>query len=303
VASNSHHQGALLTLSPYAPSRRRAINALIGGLWLVGLVLEANQGSAQSEPAQRSVLEYARWAERVLSSPPAGIELLPALEDRFAERVIEERRKGELGMLRRADGLQRAARAHAADMLERDYTGHIGPAGRSVIERVGILDRRFIGSTGENLAEHVGVPAAAIAEQVGPMALQLISGFLESPEHRKNLLEPSYTHHGIGAAASGDRLIVVHVFGDRRAALAQDLSLEVAEGAELPFDFEQGQGLSAPAKYGFARPGEPAGDVVPLDVDVNEVAVDPDTYQLQFFLPTDQSDRFLVAPGPIVVVQ
>jgi uncharacterized protein YkwD len=276
---------------------------LIAGLVISGAVPGASQGSGEDDAAARSVLEYAKWAEQVLAAPPAGIQLLPALEDRLAKRVSKTRRDHDVGALESAPGLQRAARAHAVDMLERDYTGHIGPDGRSATERVGILDRRFIGLTGENLAEHVGIPAEAVANQVGPMALQLVSGFLDSPDHRKNLLNPDYTHHGIGAAAEGDRLIVVHVFGGRRALLQQDLPLQVRQPAKLPLAFEQGEGLSTPVKYGFGPLGQPTGESVPLDVSLNEVAVDPGAYQLRFFLPTEQSNRFAVVPGPIVVVQ
>ena len=283
--------------------RASATIGLIAGLAVGGAVLGANQGSDQAGAARRSVLEYAQWAEQVLASPPAGIRFLPALEDRLAERVGKARREHDLRELRRDAGLQRAARAHAVDMLQRDYTGHIGPAGRSATERVGILDRRFIGLTGENLAEHVGIPGAAVAEQGGPMALKLVSGFLDSPDHRKNLLNPDYTRHGFGAAVEGDRLIVVHVFGARRAALEQDLPLQVAQGAELPLAFEENEGLSTPAKYVFGRPGQPTGEVVPLDVGLAEVAVEPGTYQLEFFLPTERTGRFAVVPGPIVVVQ
>ena len=282
--------------------RVSSVIGLIAGLVIGGAVPGASQGSDQDD-ATRSVLEYAKWAEQVLASPPAGIQFLASLEDRLVERVSKERSEHDLGALDRDPGLQRAARAHAVDMLQRDYTGHIGPAGHSATERVGILDRRFIGLTGENLAENVGIPMAAVAEQVGPMALKLVSGFLESPEHRKNLLGPDYTHHGIGAAAEGGRLIIVHVFGARRAALKQDLPLQVAQGAELPLAFEEGEGLSTPAKYAFARPGQPSGELVPLDIALNEAAVEPGAYQLQFFLPTEQSNRFAVVPGPILVVQ
>lgn len=283
--------------------RASSMIGLIAGLVIGVAVPGASQRSDQDDAARRSVLEYAKWAEQVLDSPPAGIQFLPTLEDRLAERVSKERGEHDLGALHRHPGLQRAARAHAVDMLQRDYTGHIGPAGRSATERVGILDRRFIGLTGENLAENVGIPANAVAEQVGPMALKLVSGFLDSPEHRKNLLNPDYTHHGVGAAAAGDRLIVVHVFGDRRAALKQDLPLQVSQDTELPLTFEQGEGLSTPAQYGLAHVNQPAGEIVPLDVSLNEVAVEPGTYQLQFFLPTGQSNRFAVVPGPIVAVQ
>jgi uncharacterized protein YkwD len=289
---------------PSATLLRGAARAgLIAGLVTSGVVPAASQGSDQNDAARHSVLEYANWAEQVLASPPAGIEFLPTLEGRLVERVSKARSGHDLGTLRRDPGLQRAARAHAVDMLQRDYTGHIGPAGRSATERVGILDRRFIGLTGENLAENVGIARDAIAEQVGPMALKLVSGFLDSPEHRNNLLGPDYTHHGIGAAAEGDRLIVVHVLGARRAALKQDLPLQVAQGAELPLTFEQGEGLSTPAKYAFARPGQPSGEIVPLDVALSEVPVEPGAYQLQFFLPTEQSNRFAVVPGPMLVVQ
>ena len=174
---------------------------MVAGLAAGLLTSAAVAGASQGEDAQRSVLEYSRWAEQALAAPPGDVEFLPALEDRLAERVDERRREGDLSPLSRDPGLQRAARAHAIDMLQRDYTGHIGPEGRSATERVGILHRRFIGSTGENLAEHVGIPASAVAEQVGPMAAQLTRGFLDSPEHRKNLLGPDYTDHGIGAAA------------------------------------------------------------------------------------------------------
>ena len=275
----------------------------MAGLLAWALMTGVVHGASQDDAAQRSALAYAVWAEQVLAAPPAGIEYLPALEERIAERVSKERREHDVSTLRLDPGLRRAARAHAVDMLLRGYTGHVGPAGRSAAERVGILDRRFIGSTGENLAENVGIPAQAAAAQVGPMAMKLVGGFLESAEHRENLLHPDYTDHGIGAATQGDRLIVVHVFGARRAALAQDMPLQLAEGGELPLAFAEGEGLSTPAQYGFARAGQPKGEVVPLDVALNEVAVEPGTYQLQFFLPTDQSDRFLVADGPIVVVQ
>lgn len=292
----------MLRFPPILPSRL-AIAGLVAGLLTCGVGPGASQGFAGSDESQRSVLEYARWAEQALSSLPAGIELLPALEDRLAERVSKERRERDLSALSRDPGLHRAARAHAIDMLQRDYTAHVGPAGRSATERVAILHRRFIGSTGENLAEHIGIPANAVAGQAEAMALQLISGFLDSPEHRKNLLEPDYTDHGIGAAASGDRLIVVHVFGARRAALAQDLPLQVPEGAELPLAFQEGEGLSVPAKYGFARPGQPSAEIVPLDAALTEVAVEPGTYQLRFFLPTEQPDRYEVAGGPAIIVQ
>lgn len=287
-----------------APRPGFKVRAATAGL-LLGLVAssgaEAIAQGAGSE--RRSVPAYAEWASRVVASPPEGISLLPALEDRLAERAADQRREHDRPPLQRDADLQRAARAHAIDMLERDYVGHFGPEGRSVADRVGILHRRFIGTAGENLAEHTGLPQRAAAEQTGPLALKLMSGFLESPEHRKNLLNPDYTHEGIGAAGEGERLVVVHVFGARLAVLQRDLPLRTLQGAELPLAFQEGEALRTPTKYGFARPGQPLAEVVPLDVAIREVAVAPGTYRLTFFLPVDQSDGFLVAPGPILLVR
>jgi len=286
-----------------APPPELRVRFAIAGI-LVGLLAgDGAQGTSQdADPGRRSVLEYAEWARQVVASPPAPISLLPALEDGLARRAGDQRREHDLPAMHPDPDLQRAARAHAIEMLERGYLGHTSPDGRSVADRVGILHRRFIGATGENLAEYTGLPHQA-ADQTGSLALKLMSGFLESPEHRENLLNPDYTHHGVGAAGQGEQLVVVHVFGAWRAALQRDLPLELPEGAELPLAFEQGEGLSAPAKYGFGRAGQPSVEIVPLDVAQNKVAVEPGTYQLQFFLPTDQPDRYEVANGPAIIVQ
>ena len=286
-----------------APPPELRVRFAIAGI-LVGLLAGtgAHGTSQDADPGRRSVPEYAEWARQVVASPPAGISLVPALEDELAGRVGEQRREHDLPTMQPDPDLQLAARAHAIEMLERGYLGHVSPDGHTVAGRVGILHRRFIGSTGENLAEHTGLAHQA-ADQTGPLALKLMSGFLESPEHRENLLDPDFTHHGVGAAGQGERVVVVHVFGARRAALQRDLPLQVPEGAELPLAFGQGQGLSAPEKYGFGRAGQRSAETMPLDVALNEVAVGPGTDQLQFFLPTEHPDRYEVANGPAIIVQ
>jgi len=200
-------------------------------------------------------------------------------------------------------GLARVARAHALDMLERGYIGHVGPDGRDVGERVGILYRRFIGGAGENLAEQEGIDVARLADQTGPLAAKLMDGWMSSPGHRRNILEPDYTHMGLAAAGRGDRLLVVQVFGRRAALLAKPIPLEVEKGARLPLEVEPGSTAQAPQKFAFAPPGTATDELVTLDLSSNEVVVEPGQYRLEFFLPTGREGYFSVADGPLLVVR
>ena len=246
---------------------------------------------------------YAEWAEAALASPPEGVRFLGELEQKLVELTAAERQEQapDAPPLEADPGLQRAAQAHALDMLERGYTGHVGPDGRDVGERVAILDRRFVGGTGENIAEHGGIAIDQLAGQIGPLATKLVDGWLDSPGHRQNLLDPAYDRFGLAAAGQGERVVIVQVFGDRKAQLAEPVPLEVKEGAALPLTFAE-TGGPAPQSFAFAPPGTPVEELVTLELSANEVVVEPGEYRLQFFLPTEREGYFEIVGGPALVV-
>jgi uncharacterized protein YkwD len=286
----------------YLMAYQSALSGMPSVLALLVICLAAFGVLAAQPDDHASPLGYARWAEQVLKDPPDGIRFADWLSQRMLE--ITNERRGEaaspLRPLEEDSGLGRTARAHAVDLLQHGYLDHLDPHGRSASERVGILDRRFVGTVGENLAEHVGTQAEMLPE---PLARRIMDGWMGSSGHRHNLLSPDYTHQGIGAALQGDRLVVVQVFGDRRAALEEPLPITVKAGHELPLMVSRESEGPAPEKYGFARPGQAAAEVVARDLSSKEVAVDPGTYRIEFFIPTGQSDTFAVADGPIVVVE
>lgn len=82
--------------------------------------------------------------------------------------------------------LQRAARAHSADMLRRDYFAHGRVAAR--LAHYGVRARRV----GENLAWGSGSLASARA---------MVQAWLRSPDHRANLLRRGFTRVGVAAPA------------------------------------------------------------------------------------------------------
>ena len=259
-----------------------------------------------AEEADRSALEdYAIWANRSLKSLPEGVQLLEPLARRLVELTSVRRREADADLepLETDPELLPAARAHALDMLERGYFDHVTPGGLGPSDRVALLHRRLVGGVGENIAEHRGLSAGQLEAQVGPLAVKIMDGLIQSPAHRENILNPEYTHLAIAAVAKGEGLVVVQLFEARRALLAERLPLHVRRGEKLPLKFEQGQGLAVPAEYAYARPGQSVQELVALDLSSHEVAVGPGVYFLKFLFPTEQTDRFDVVDGPAIFVR
>jgi len=97
-----------------------------------------------------------------------------------------------------------SASQHARDMLERGYFAHQTPEGLSSADRMhraGILEV----VTGENLASFQGYPEAEVPARA-------LSGWMNSPGHRANLLNPSFTHLGVALVRKGDKVMVVQNF-------------------------------------------------------------------------------------------
>jgi uncharacterized protein YkwD/uncharacterized membrane protein required for colicin V production len=107
-------------------------------------------------------------------------------ETRMLLLLNGERLKAGLKPLVRDPELEKVARAHSVDMLQRGYFAHETPEGRTPFDRI---REAAIGFTiaGENLA---------LAQTVD-LAHQ---GLMDSPGHRANILRPEFGRVGIGAA-------------------------------------------------------------------------------------------------------
>lgn len=112
--------------------------------------------------------------------------------------------------------LQAAARLHALDMVQRAYfahasnkPGHENPSKR--IHRAGALDF----GAAENIAQ--------ISSGHAPQ--QFVIGWMASPGHRANILNPAYTHIGIGVVRRADgQAFGVQKFVTRSLELALDVT-------------------------------------------------------------------------------
>ncbi len=116
-----------------------------------------------------------------------------------------ERAKNNLGSLALSNTLSQAAQAKANDMVARNYWSHTTPDGQEpwiFINQTGYLYE----TAGENLAYGFGT------------SLEAVVGWMNSPGHRANILNATYSEVGFGIANSpsyqgdGEQTIVVAMY-------------------------------------------------------------------------------------------
>lgn len=121
---------------------------------------------------------------------------MSAQEAEILRLVNDERRRGGTPPLKSSPRLVLASRGHSYDMALRNYLGHDGPAGDTPAERV----------------RGVGVDSAALGENIymdrdsahAKLAERTVKAWLDSAEHRANVLSPDFATTGVGIARAAD---------------------------------------------------------------------------------------------------
>ncbi|GAA3506243.1 CAP domain-containing protein [Streptomyces prasinosporus] len=120
--------------------------------------------------------------------------LTPDGLDRAAAEVVgltnRERTRAGLPPLSRDPLLAAAAQAHSADMVARDFYSHTAPDGSRPWDRAAAA-----GSARRTIGENIACGRRSPAE--------VVRGWMNSPGHRANILEPDFTHIGVGFAGGG----------------------------------------------------------------------------------------------------
>jgi uncharacterized protein YkwD len=132
-----------------------------------------------------------------VATPALGTSQATPDENRFLALINQERRARGLGVLTQDPLLREVARRHSRDMAERGYFAHEAPTEslRTPMERylAGLGRRPGYAVVGENLfyCSELGV-------QRGHRSL------MESPGHRRNILDKRYEAAGVGVYVSPD---------------------------------------------------------------------------------------------------
>jgi uncharacterized protein YkwD len=111
--------------------------------------------------------------------------------------INNRRTRRGLPRLRINNRLSRAAKWHTHDMVRRSYFGHVSRRGRDVVDR--LYGARYLGgriswAVGENLAWGSG-------DRGTPR--QIVRAWMNSPGHRRNMLDRRFREIGIGVIANG----------------------------------------------------------------------------------------------------
>jgi uncharacterized protein YkwD len=118
--------------------------------------------------------------------------------------VNQDRAANGVAPLAYSASLARVAQYRAQDMLNRNYFSHYDPS-TGQLAFVGLLRLWGIPYTtaGENIAWSTNPSMAAINTM-----------FMNSPDHRANILKAGYHRVGLGVASNGAKIMVVEVFSN-----------------------------------------------------------------------------------------
>lgn len=156
--------------------------------------------------------------------PAAPNEKINTVIQLIQHRVNRERTTRGLNPLVFDTRLYYIAQQRSFDMIRRRYFSHNDPVSNRVAFQELIRRHKYhFVFVGENIAEiknqssrvHAGLTVYA---RYGPdeLAEQFVSGWLNSAEHRANILNPYYARTGIalGVSLDGTRIVATQIFAD-----------------------------------------------------------------------------------------
>ncbi|MCL4502932.1 MAG: CAP domain-containing protein, partial [Deltaproteobacteria bacterium] len=122
----------------------------------------------------------------------------------------EARRKNGLPALEPDKTLMTLAREKSDDMIKRHYFSHPDPNGKTIRDHYAAVRPQTGGMIG--LGENISVQGKTYNDST-TTARCIVDGFMVSPGHRQNILQPQYTHLGIGISIKDKEYYVTQSFG------------------------------------------------------------------------------------------
>ena len=121
------------------------------------------------------------------------------------ELVNRERRRERLSTLAWNEELATVARSYSERMSREGFFDHYDPAGHTVLDRASKV--HGWSRIGENLF---------VCDEVRDLGPFAIRGWMLSPTHRGNILDPAWTSSGVGIAHAADgQIYITQIFTQR----------------------------------------------------------------------------------------
>jgi uncharacterized YkwD family protein len=143
-------------------------------------------GTQQAEQPQQQQTEEPRQAETEQQTQGLRQE-----ERRVIELTNNHRREAGLSELQADVELSNVARRKSTDMQQNNYFSHTSPTYGSPFDMIRDHGITY-NSAGENIAQGQRSPE------------EVVQAWMNSPGHRQNILNPNYTHIGVGYEPAGN---------------------------------------------------------------------------------------------------
>ena len=156
-----------------------------------GAPLAVTESLPQSDAITETTVTASEPLTDTVQAKAGPAAALAALEAAMVRAVNAEREARGLPAYRVDETLAAVARAHAQDMVARDYVGHTSPEGKRVRDRL-----RDAGLDLDRAGENYYVTTRPAEEAVATT----LAWFMGDPSHRDNVLHGYYTRIGVGVA-------------------------------------------------------------------------------------------------------
>lgn len=124
------------------------------------------------------------------------------MESDVQTRINAIRQQQGLATLRDNQRLAEVARNYSRRMVEQNFFAHVSPQGDTLSDRVKSA-RIFYLVVGENLFTSTNIPQPTNAA---------VSGWMQSPGHRENILRPEFRETGVGVWRRGNTFYFTQLF-------------------------------------------------------------------------------------------
>lgn len=156
--------------------------------------------------------------------PAAPNDKINLAVQRIFEGINQTRQQQNLGELQIDPNLSSIATARSNDMITRDFFSHTDPKSGQVLFENLLRQHNYVYLfAGENIAEirneGAFVPAGFTVYarySADDLAAQFVTGWVNSPEHYANIINPHFRRTGIaiGVTIDGTRIVATQVFTD-----------------------------------------------------------------------------------------
>ena len=148
-----------------------------------------------------------------------------------------ERSKYGLAPLHYDEGLAALAKRHCVNMLQQNFFAHRDPWGDEVAGRKNkYYPELIITSIGENLGKFTNSQRTFAPHEC-------VTGWMNSPQHRANILDSGYTHLGVGIVLNGTEMYATQNFAAPIVKLHSQIpdKLSTKNIYRLSFEYMSGQ--------------------------------------------------------------